>query len=268
MAGIRKINDMEQVDSYQPAPQRMRIIDSSDLHMNMRRTLGRIRRMDLNNENAILSIQQAEKQVKTYIVDAVVPAGGMCYRLIKQVFDVVFSMVFGIITSPIMLVVALLIKCDSPGKVIFAQERVGKDGKRFKMLKFRTMVENAEQGAPVWAEDDDPRYTRIGKKLRQYRLDELPQVLNILMGHMSVVGPRPERLYFYDSFEKYIHGFRNRLAVKPGLTGLAQISGGYDLKPEEKILYDMAYIKSRTIWLDFKIILKTIKVILKKEGAK
>jgi lipopolysaccharide/colanic/teichoic acid biosynthesis glycosyltransferase len=152
--------------------------------------------------------------------------------------------------------------------VLYIQERVGKDGKEFNMLKFRTMIENAEQGPPVWADEDDPRCTKIGKKLRKYRLDELPQLWNIFVGHMSVVGPRPERRYFYNKFEEYIPGFSKRLKVKPGLTGLAQVNGGYYLLPEEKIKYDLEYIKTRSIWCDLKIILHTVRVVFKKEGAK
>ncbi len=167
-----------------------------------------------------------------------------------------------------MLIIALRIKLDSPGNVLYIQERVGKDGKPFKMLKFRTMIDNAENGIPVWADTNDPRCTKLGRKLRNCRLDELPQMWNIFAGQMSVVGPRPERQCFYNEFEEYIHGFSNRLAVKPGLTGLAQVNGGYDLLPEEKIVYDMQYIKEQSLWLDFKIICKTLLVICKKEGVK
>ncbi len=205
---------------------------------------------------------------KIYQIESVSPAGGIFYRMAKRGFDILVSLIAGILLFPFILIIALLIRLESPGKAIFVQERVGKNGKIFRMLKFRTMVDNAEQGVPVWADTNDPRCTRLGKKLRECRIDELPQLWNIFIGDMSIVGPRPERQCFYDEFEKYIHGFKNRLAVKPGLTGLAQVNGGYDLLPEEKIVYDMKYIKHRTLWLDVKIMLKTIRVILKKEGVK
>ena len=209
-----------------------------------------------------------ERPKKEYHIEKTKPAGGFGFCAIKRLFDILFSLFFGILTLPAMLIIALLIKLESPGKALFIQERIGKNGKPFKMLKFRTMIDNAENGVPVWADTNDPRCTKLGKKLRSCRLDELPQMWNILLGHMSVVGPRPERQCFYDEFEKYICGFRNRLAVKPGLTGLAQVNGGYDLLPEEKIVYDMEYIKNRNLWLDIKIIMKTLRVIFKKEGVK
>ncbi len=211
---------------------------------------------------------ESKIQEITHIVEDEKIGGGICYLAIKRLFDIVFSVLVGIVAFPLMLVISLLIKMESSGKVLYIQERVGKDGIEFNMLKFRTMIENAEQGTPMWANEDDPRCTKLGRILRKYRLDELPQIWNIFVGHMSVVGPRPERRYFYNEFEKYIPGFSNRLKVKPGLTGLAQVNGGYDLLPEEKIIYDMEYIKNRTIWIDIKIILQTVRVVCKKEGAK
>lgn len=210
----------------------------------------------------------SDKNKITYQIEAVSPAGGVFYRMVKRAFDVLVSLVVGIVAIPFLLIIALLIRIDSPGRAIYIQERIGKNGKPFRMLKFRTMVEDAEQGVPVWADTEDPRCTCLGKKLRECRIDELPQLWNIFVGDMSVVGPRPERQCFYHEFEEYIHGFRNRLVVKPGLTGLAQVNGGYDLLPEEKIVYDMEYIEHRNLWLDIKIMIKTIRVICKKEGVK
>ncbi len=222
--------------------------------------------MDVTTATVISPVSDTSK--KTYQIESVSPAGGIFYRLVKRIFDIFVSLVVGIVALPFLLIIALLIRLDSPGKAIYIQERIGKDGKPFRMLKFRTMVEDAEQGVPVWADTEDPRCTRLGKKLRECRIDELPQLWNIFVGDMSVVGPRPERQCFYNEFEEYIHGFGNRLVVKPGLTGLAQVNGGYDLLPEEKIVYDMEYIKHRNIWLDIKIMLKTVRVICKKEGVK
>ena len=123
-------------------------------------------------------------------------------------------------------------------------------------------------GSPQWADEQDPRCTHFGQILRRTRLDELPQFYNILRGDMSFVGPRPERAYFYGEFEKYIPGFSNRLMVVPGLTGHAQVNGGYSLKPEEKIIYDMEYIEKRSIWMDLACIGKTIRVVLCGAGAR
>lgn len=220
------------------------------------------------NEYEISSVLKSENERKTYVIEYAKPSGGICYHVIKRLFDIFFSVIGGILALPFMIVIAVIIKIDSPGSVIYKQERLGKDGRKFAIWKFRTMNEDAEKDGPKWADTDDGRCTKVGAVLRGYRLDELPQLWNIFIGHMSVVGPRPERECFYEEFEKYIHGFRYRLEVKPGLTGHAQVNGGYELKPEEKIIYDMQYVKCRNIRMDLKIIFKTIAVIFRKEGAK
>jgi len=135
------------------------------------------------------------------------------------------------------------------------------------MYKLRSMYENAEENGAQWAEEDDPRVTKVGKFIRRTRLDELPQLFNVLKGDMSLVGPRPERPIFTYQFNEQIPGFINRLQVKPGLTGWAQVNGGYKLTPAEKLEYDLYYIENRTIWLDIKIMLKTIMVVLTGKGA-
>ena len=191
------------------------------------------------------------------------------YNVGKRIFDAAVSFVTLLLLAIPMAIIAILIRIDSEGPVIFVQERLGKNGKPFKMYKFRSMVMNAEQNGAQWSNgDEDDRITALGHVLRQSRLDELPQLWNILKGDMSFVGPRPERECFYDEFETYIHGFRQRLCVKPGLTGLAQVRGGYDLRPEEKIVYDMEYIRKQSIGLDCKIILDTVRVVISHEGAK
>ena len=190
------------------------------------------------------------------------------YLFVKRLFDVVASLMAGIVLCIPMALIVLIIRLDSGGPAIFKQERLGKDGKPFTMYKFRSMCQDAEVNGPVWADKDDSRCTRVGRFLRKSRLDELPQLWNILRGDMSIVGPRPERACFYDEFETYIPGFRDRLQVRPGLTGLAQINGGYDLGPEEKIVYDMEYIRNRSWWLDLKCILKTVHLVFTQEGAR
>jgi lipopolysaccharide/colanic/teichoic acid biosynthesis glycosyltransferase len=205
---------------------------------------------------------------KEYVIEPVMPARKPVYTFLKRSFDICASLAAGMVLLLPLAVIAILVRLDSPGPSLFKQERLGKDGKAFYMYKFRSMRLDAEKDGPKWAEQDDDRCTRLGKFLRKCRLDELPQLWNIFVGDMSIVGPRPERAYFYDQFETYIHGFRHRLAVQPGLTGLAQVNGGYDLEPEEKIVLDMQYIKERSVLMDLKIIVKTVTLVFSHEGAR
>lgn len=203
-----------------------------------------------------------------HVIPSETPNGGKCYRFFKRALDICVAGIAGLILLIPMLIVAVLIRIDSKGPILFKQERLGLRGKSFTIYKFRTMVPDAEKHGPQWAAVNDERCTKLGRILRRTRLDELPQLWNIFKGEMSLVGPRPERPCFYEEFETYIHGFSNRMAVKPGLTGLAQINGGYDLKPEEKIVYDMEYIRTRSMGLDIKLIFKTVKLVFTKEGAR
>ncbi len=181
-----------------------------------------------------------------------------------RMLDIVAAIAIFLVLWPAMLFVSLLIKLTSPGPVFYKQQRIGKDGKTFTLYKFRTMVKDAEKkGGPVLAKQDDPRVTKIGTILRTTRFDELPQLFNVLCGQMSLVGPRPERPHFVK-----LHGALQglRLAVKPGLTGLAQVSNFYDLHPKHKIKYDYLYIQRRTLGLNLKILLQTIPVVFSKKG--
>ncbi len=189
------------------------------------------------------------------------------YTFVKRVFDLVFSILALIVLLIPMVFISLLILLDSPGNPIYSQVRLGKDEKPFKLYKFRSMRIDAEEDGLRWAEEGDPRITKIGYFLRRSRIDELPQLVNILLGQMSFVGPRPERPEFYAVFDQYIDGFRQRMLVKPGLTGVAQVNGGYYLKPEEKIVYDLDYITHRSVMLDLRCILKTFSIIGLQEGA-
>lgn len=193
---------------------------------------------------------------------------GIGYAVIKRLFDVVASAVLILLLCIPMGIIAVLVRLDSPGPAMFRQERLGKNGVPFVILKFRSMKINAEENGPQWADKDDPRCTKLGRILRKSRLDELPQLWNILKGEMSFVGPRPERACFYDQFETYIHGFRNRLVVKPGLTGWAQVNGGYELKPEEKIVLDMEYIQKSSVRMDLICLFQTVHLIFTHEGAR
>ena len=190
------------------------------------------------------------------------------YLAAKRFFDFTSALMLAIAMLIPMAIVALVIRLDSPGPAIFKQERLGQDGKPFMMYKFRSMIQDAESCGPVWSQKEDARCTRVGRVIRKVRIDELPQLFNIIRGDMSVVGPRPERTHFYREFDLYIPDFKYRLMAKPGLTGLAQVNGGYDLLPEEKIVYDLEYMANRTLWMDFKLILKTAGVVFSREGAR
>ena len=167
-----------------------------------------------------------------------------------------------------MVIIGVWVWLDSKGPVVFKQERLGKNGVPFVMYKFRSMRIDAEENGPQWAKPNDERCTKLGSMLRKTRLDELPQLFNILKGDMSFVGPRPERACFYEIFESYIPGFHLRMLVRPGLTGHAQVNGGYDLLPEEKIVYDMEYIRKRGWKMDIQCLLKTVQVVLTHNGAR
>ncbi len=180
--------------------------------------------------------------------------------VVKRLMDIVISLMGLILLLPFFPLIAILIKATSKGKVFYVQERFGMDGKIFKLYKFRTMIENAEKDTgPVWASDNDPRVTPIGKFLRKFSIDELPQLINVLKGDMSLVGPRPERPYFVESFREKIPRYMLRHKVKSGITGWAQVHGLRGNTPlEERIKYDLYYIENWSILLDIKIIWMTL----------
>ncbi len=185
----------------------------------------------------------------------------------KRLFDLVFAVALGVLALPVMLLVGLAVKSTSRGPALYHQQRVGKDGGAFMMLKFRTMQVNAERTTgPVMASENDPRVTWLGHYLRAARLDELPQLWNVLRGDMSFVGPRPERPEFVGQFEQDIHGYAERFMVRPGLTGYAQVNGEYHTSAATKLKYDLAYIYNRSLWLDLKILSETLKVMLTRRG--
>jgi lipopolysaccharide/colanic/teichoic acid biosynthesis glycosyltransferase len=173
-----------------------------------------------------------------------------------------------VVLSPVMLLVWLAIKLDSPGPAIFRQKRLGLHGKEFTFLKYRSMTVGAEfTGSRVYSEAGDPRVTKVGKFIRATRLDELPQLLNILKGDMSVVGPRPERMSFIEEFCKEIPEFAYRTKVKAGLTGYAQIYGKYNTCPYDKLRMDLMYIEHYSLQMDIKLIIMTIRIIFSKEST-
>jgi exopolysaccharide biosynthesis polyprenyl glycosylphosphotransferase len=194
------------------------------------------------------------------------------YIALKRAFDVVASIIGIIFLSPLFIIFSLLIKLTSKGPIFYNQTRVGKDGELFEMYKFRTMRVDAEQGTgPVWAAENDPRLIPVGKILRKTHVDEIPQFINILKGEMSLIGPRPERPVFVDKFKEIIPNYTKRLAVKPGITGLAQVWHRYDETIEDvkkKIKYDLLYIKKYCLWTDLRILFRTFRVVFTGEGAR
>ena len=189
--------------------------------------------------------------------------------LLKRIIDIIISLIVLLAFAPIWLIIAAAIKIDSRGPIFYKQKRIGKNKQEFELIKFRSMMHNAEdQTGPKWAEKEDPRVTRIGQFLRKIGLDEIPQFFNVLMGDMSIVGPRPERLYFINELEQSIQFYSRRLIIKPGITGWAQIKYKYDESIDdvrEKLRYDLYYIENMSILLDMKIIVQTLIVGLRKK---
>ena len=188
------------------------------------------------------------------------------YRKVKRIVDLPISIFLLLLILPICLIVCLFIILESSGNPIYIQERVGLNERRFKIYKLRSMYIDAEKNGHQWASKNDQRITKVGRFIRRTRIDELPQILNIIRGEMSFIGPRPERPEFITEFLKDIPNFNNRLAVRPGITGWAQVNGGYELTPKEKLEYDIYYIQHESAKLDFIVLLKTIKVIFNGHG--
>lgn len=182
-------------------------------------------------------------------------------RAVKRAFDVFFSVLGLIILSPLFALCAILIKAEDGGKVLFKQKRATKDGKIFSVYKFRTMKEKDSVNRSVTCDDD--RITKVGNLLRKFRIDELPQLINIIKGDMSIVGPRPEMVENVDEYEDKLPEFSYRLRVKAGLTGHAQIAGKYNTSPKDKLVLDLMYIEKYSLWLDFKLIFQTLTVFFK-----
>jgi len=250
-----------------------------------------------NISEALIVLSPAEKQYLPDIVDVCTELG-LSYQIVSDAYDeeyghlvrdvihdVIGSIDFGprrifdflgslfllILLSPVFLVTAVAIRLESKGPVFYTQQRLGKEGKVFRVYKFRSMVPDAEgKSGPVWAQKQDPRITKVGRFMRKTRIDELPQLMNVLEGDMSFIGPRPERPFFVEAFRKKIPFYMNRLKARPGITGLAQVTVGYDETLEdvkEKVARDIEYIEHMDSWMmNLKIILKTVLVVLRGEG--
>lgn len=188
-------------------------------------------------------------------------------RRMVDLFGAVFLM---IVLFPLYIIVSLAIKIESKGPVFYSQLRVGRNGKEFRIYKFRSMVQDAEKASgPVWAQKNDPRITKVGHFMRKTRIDELPQLINVLSGDMSFIGPRPERPFFVEAFKQQIPFYANRHQIKPGVTGWAQVKWGYDETIDdvrEKLRHDLYYVNNRSILVDIKIILLTFTTVLLGKG--
>ena len=191
------------------------------------------------------------------------------YLVVKRFADFVAGLILSIISVPIVLVFGTLIKLETPGPMFYKQERVGLMGERIFVTKLRSMYTDAETASgAVWASKNDSRITKVGKFIRTTRIDELPQIWNVLVGNMSLIGPRPERPELTERFSKEVSGFEKRLTVLPGLSGWAQVRGGYESTPSEKLIDDLYYIDHMSLGLDVKIVFKTFLTVLTGSGAR
>jgi len=187
---------------------------------------------------------------------------------LKRAFDLALGSALALLALPLAAACALAVRLTSPGPIIYRQERVGRGEKRFVLRKLRTMRADAEAaGDEVLAAAEDPRLTSIGGLLRRLRLDELPQLWNVLNGDMSLVGPRPERPGFVERFRREVPGYSERFSVPPGLTGLAQVNGDYHSSAQNKLRYDLAYLANWSLWLDLSILFRTVKIVLTSRGV-
>lgn len=188
--------------------------------------------------------------------------------IIKRIMDIIISVILLVFTSPLFLITVIVIKLFDNGPVFFKQERITQGNKKFILYKFRSMIVDAEiESGPMLAKNNDDRITNVGKFIRATRLDELPQLYNVFKGDMSIVGPRPERAFFVDKFVDEIDKYKYRFNVKAGITGMAQVYGKYSTSAEEKLRYDLMYIKEYSLLMDIELIIKTLKVVLMKVGA-
>ena len=222
-----------------------------------------------------------EKETGSVDLDAIRPSwfifsggfpGGVVQQGMKRIFDILVAVVALIFFLPLICATAIAIRLESSGPIFHLQERIGLNGRRFVTFKFRSMREDAEHGGtPQWAQEDDPRVTAVGKLIRRTRIDEIPQIFNVLRGEMSFVGPRPERPYFVDQLAAALPYYHARHRVKPGITGWAQLNYIYGASIEgakQKLQYDLYYVKHYSIFLDFLIILQTVRVILWPQGVR
>ncbi|TGE68960.1 UDP-phosphate N-acetylgalactosaminyl-1-phosphate transferase [Weissella confusa] len=191
------------------------------------------------------------------------------YLIFKRMVDFLAALVLTILALPIVVLFGLLVKLETPGPMFYRQERVGLMGRRIYVTKLRSMYSDAEKkSGAMWAQKNDARVTKVGRFIRMTRIDELPQILNVLSGEMSLIGPRPERPAFTEQFSNEYPGFEERLLIRPGLSGWAQVTGGYEDTPGQKLEKDRYYMANVSFTLDFEIVLMTIKTVITGEGAR
>ncbi|MEK7582828.1 MAG: sugar transferase [Patescibacteria group bacterium] len=206
---------------------------------------------------------------QSWFLDNLSDGSKRAYELAKRLFDILGALVLGIMVLPVMGIIIVAIKIYTPGSIFYQQTRKGKAGQPFIFLKFRTMIPQAELGGAVWAQTNDPRITRVGRFLRKTRLDEIPQLWNVLIGDLSLVGPRPERPEFHGELSAKIPFYNERYLIKPGAMGWAQLKYRYGASVHdaaEKLQYDLYYVKNRSLLLDASIVLRTINIILRQAG--
>lgn len=213
--------------------------------------------------------KKSDTRIREQIVEKLDQPIQSGYMPLKRAFDVVFSLLLLLPSSVLVIIFMILVKLETPGKCFYSQKRVGFMGKIITVTKLRSMYSNAEsKTGAVWASKNDVRITKVGKFMRKTRIDELPQLWSVLKGDMSLIGPRPERPILTLEFSEVVPGFQNRLRIKPGLSGWAQINGGYDISPAQKFEFDDYYIKNVSFLLDMQITFKTIGVIFTGHGAR
>lgn len=221
-----------------------------------------------NLMDVILATAKRKHPIDTLLLSSRIHGLSTEERSIKRVVDIIGSIFAILITSPLLLLSALAVKLCDGGPVLFWQERLTRDGKRFKLCKFRSMCVDAEQNGQQWAIENDPRITSVGKILRKLRIDELPQFFNVLKGDMSIVGPRPECPDLAEKFTEEMPAFQYRLKVKAGITGYAQVYGNYATAPKDKLLMDMLYIEDYSFSLDITLLLLTFRTLLMTEKTR
>ena len=219
-------------------------------------------------------MNQPDRSSRTTLEPGCVPVIAASFGLsaaTRRSLDILISLGLLVCTAPLLLIIAVLIKADSNGPVLYRQERLGLNGTRFQLFKLRSMLVDAEADGPCWADKHDPRVTRMGRWLRLSRIDELPQLFNVLAGTMSLIGPRPERPYFLEQLTRAIPHYGQRMSVKPGITGWAQVSYPYGASVEDarhKLSFDLYYLEHRSLALDLRILLATVRVVLTGNGAR
>jgi len=228
------------------------------------------------NQNEIIDIAEAYERYlyripidyisKTWVMENIKPKQSLFYKLFSRVMEIICSILMLIITSPFLLIASLFIYLEDKGHIIYIQQRVGLNGKTFKIFKLRSMIIESETSGAVWSSKNDERITKIGRIIRKIHLDEIPQMINIINGDISFFGPRPERPEFTQELEKSIPYYQYRHIIRPGFTGWAQIKFKYAnsmMTSKEKFEYDLYYIKNRNIFIDFGIFLRTVQIMLK-----